>query len=163
MANKPVNHYFAALIGELKGHYMTFKWPLHGHLKRPFLHYYKLRHLAQFYTLFKNNNSEILVDLCGHATLAAAHFLFAYGLVNTDIDYCRWGNGGRRRGSGGCCCPASGGRYCPAHWVPDVPVAQPSGTPPPPPSPSPDQPTSRLIPILCSPMLGPQLYYPRSS
>lgn len=25
------------------------------------------------------------VDLCGHATLAAAHFLFAYGLVKTDI------------------------------------------------------------------------------
>lgn len=24
------------------------------------------------------------VDICGHATLAAAHFLFAYGLVKTD-------------------------------------------------------------------------------
>lgn len=24
------------------------------------------------------------VDLCGHATLAAAHFLFSYGLVKTD-------------------------------------------------------------------------------
>lgn len=33
---------------------------------------------------FENIINCLQVDLCGHATLAAAHFLFANGLVKTD-------------------------------------------------------------------------------